>query len=119
MRNDGSLDLPRGVPALFYPSTSKVSAHVVWTLGPNYKRKLETLARICFSITDKNLRSCRHYTSAKYALVSGHYFLESVFFYAWTFRGFVNNGRSTSSELCAVVYDSDTECLSARTERLV
>ena len=37
----------------FYPSTSKVSAHVVWTLGRNYKRKLETLARIFFQFQTK------------------------------------------------------------------
>ena len=37
--------MARRVQALFYPSKSKVSVHVVCTLGHNYKQKLETPAR--------------------------------------------------------------------------
>ena len=100
MRNGGSLDLQRGVQALFYPSKSKVSAHVVWTLSRNYKQKLKTLARNVFPFPDKKeWRVFRHYSSAKYALMSEHYFSESGFSYVLPFRGFVNKGQSTSSEI--------------------
>ena len=75
MMYGGSLDLQRGVQALFYPSKSKVSAHRVWTLGQDHKQKLETLARTFF-FCRRTWRLCRHCTSAKYAPVSGHYVLE-------------------------------------------
>ena len=57
----------------------------VWPLGKDHKRKVETLEG--------------KYECKKNALVSGRCVLESWFPHVLTFRGFVNNGRTTSSEI--------------------